>query len=334
MTHRPLIVAATLAAILSGFTGCSRHLARDAVEVMPERPRETVQIFGQQGERVPWAVMLETVSTADVIVIGESHGHPLGLAAAASLWDDLLADHPDAALLMEFFERDTQVALDDYLADITDDEAFRKASNRTAGNYPLGHSTMVEAAKAAGVPVFAANAPRRYVRETTADSFGTLAALGAEQQRLFIVPDQLLEGDYRDTFFELMGSNTHGEEDEGESEGEGEGEGKGEDEGKSEGGGMPEERIEKFYRSMMMWDATMADSVVRAVESGHNPAVLVVGRFHSDFDGGTIQFIKQRHPGLTIRTLSIVTSDEADIAEDDIGGADFVLYVGEMPSDE
>lgn len=314
MTTRPLIVTATLAAILTGFTGCSRHLARESVEVMPERPRETVQIFGRQGERVPWAVMLETVSTADVIVIGESHGHPLGLAAAASLWDDLLADHPDAALLMEFFERDTQVALDDYLSDITDDEAFRKAARRTPGNYPLGHSAMVDAAKAAGVPVFAANAPRRYVRKTTADNFDTLTALGPEQRRLFTVPGQLIEGKYRDDFFEIMGGMSHGEE--------------------SEGSGMPEGMVEKFYRSQQVWDATMADSVVRAIEAGHRPAILVVGRFHSDNDGGTVQFIRQGHPGLTIRTLSMVTSDEADIDEEDIGGADFVLYVGEMPSDE
>ncbi len=314
MTKHPIIVVAALACLLTGLTGCGKNRAHDRVEVLPDQPRQAVQIFGPQGERVPWAVMLETVSSADVIVIGESHGHPLGLAAAASLWEDLLADHPDAALLLEFFERDTQVALDDYLSDITDEEAFRKASNRTSGNYPLGHATMVEAAKEAGRPVLAANAPRRYVQKTTADSFDTLTALGAEQRRLFVVPEQLIEGDYRDSFFELMGGNSHGEE--------------------GEGGGMPEGMVEKFYRSMQIWDATMADSVVRAVEEGYKPAVLVVGRFHSDNNGGTIQFIKQQHPEFTIRTLSVVTSDEADIAEDDIGGGDFVLYVGGMPDDE
>ena len=349
MTKHPFIVAALLAALLGGFAGCGTNRAHHKAALLPEQPRQAVQIFGPQGERVPWAVMLETLSGADVIVIGESHGHPLGLAAAASLWEDLLADHPEAALLMEFFERDTQVALDDYLTDITDEEAFRKAANRTEGNYPPGHAQMVEAAKEAGVPVIAANAPRRYVRKTTPEGYETLTSLGAEQRRLFTVPDALLEGRYRDDFFKVMGAAGHGDDDQNAEEGEqsteedeqSTEEGEQSTEGESDKGGEDEsisteklERVQKFYYSMQMWDDTMADSVVRAVEEGYTPAVLVVGRFHSDFEGGTIQFIKQKHPGLAIRTLSMITSGEADIAEDDIGAGDFVLYVGEMPSVE
>ncbi|VAX36168.1 hypothetical protein MNBD_PLANCTO03-2447, partial [hydrothermal vent metagenome] len=309
--------------------------AHHKAALLPEQPRQAVQIFGPSGERVPWAVMLETVSGADVIVIGESHGHPLGLAAAASLWEDLLADHPDAALLMEFFERDTQVALDDYLTDITDEEAFRKAASRTKGNYPPGHAQMVEAAKEAGIPVIAANAPRRYVRKTTPEGYENLTSLGAEQQRLFTVPDALIEGRYRDDFFKVMGAAGHGADDQNTEDSEQSTEGESEKNGEDETISTEKlEKVQKFYYSMQMWDDTMADSVVRAIEDGYTPAVLVVGRFHSDFEGGTIQFIKQRHPGLDIRTLSMITSGKSDIAEDDIGAGDFVLYIGEMPSEE
>ena len=338
MTKHPFIVAALLAALLGSFTGCGTNRAHHKAALLPEKPRQAVQIFGPNGERVPWAVMLETVSDADVIVIGESHGHPLGLAAAASLWEDLLADHPDAALLMEFFERDSQVALDDYLTGITEEEAFRKAANRTEGNYPPGHAQMVEAAKDAGVPVIAANAPRRYVRKTTPEGYENLTSLGAEQQRLFVVPETIIEGEYRDAFFEVMGAAGHGDEtqetkdaEDSEQSANGESEKNGEDKTIST---ENLERVQKFYYSMQMWDATMADSVVRAAEAGYTPAVLVVGRFHSDFEGGTVQFIKQQLPGVTVRTLSVVTSDEDDIAEDDIGAGDFVLYVGGMPSEE
>jgi uncharacterized iron-regulated protein len=314
MNKHCLSVALAMALVLPGLTGCGGARHRRSLALAPQQPREAVMVFGPQGERVPWEVMLETAKQADVIVIGETHGHPLGLEAAASLWDDLLAEQPDAALLLEFFERDQQVAIDDYLSGITDDEAFRKAADRSEGNYPHGHARMVEAAKAAGRPVFGANAPRRYVRKTSAEGYETLEALGDEQRRLFAVPDSLIEGKYHEDFFELMGGADHGE--------------------SGEGGAMPPEMLEKIYRSQQLWDSTMADSVVRAATEGHRPAVLVVGRFHADFDGGTVQYIERRRPGVKVCTLSMVSSDAAEIDGEDLGRADFVLYVGPGPDGE
>ena len=279
---------------------------------MPERPRQAVRIFDRDGNPTSWEIMRGEVTQADVIVIGESHGHPLGLEAAACLWDDLLASEPNAALLMEFFERDEQVAIDDYLSGVTEkEEDFRKASGRTGGNYPEGHRRMVEAAKAAGRPVIAANAPRRYIRRAKADGYADVTGLGAEQRRLFAVPDPLVEGAYREKFIETMSVGGHG----------------------SDEHGMPQEMIDKMYHSQQMWDATMADSIIKAVRDGNRPVVLVVGRFHSDFDGGTIQLTRRAEAGLNIRTLSMVASDAEAIEEDDVGRADYVLYVGEVPED-
>jgi uncharacterized iron-regulated protein len=311
MIKQCVSVVLGLAVVLPGLTGCNMASKRRAAEIVPEQPREAVSVFGPQGERVAWGVLLETARQADVVVIGETHGHPLGLAAAASLWDDLLAAEPGSALLLEFFERDQQVALDDYLSGITDEEAFREASDRSDGNYPAGHARMVGAAKSAGRPVYAANAPRRYVRKTSAAGYETLDALGEEQRRLFVVPDALIEGKYRDDFFELMGGSDHGE--------------------SGEGGSMPPEMLEKIYRSQQLWDSTMADSVVRALGAGNRPVALVVGRFHSDFDGGTVQYIERRRPGVRVCTISMVESDAPSLDEADLGRADFVVHIGPGP---
>ncbi len=48
---------------------------------------------------------------------------------------------------MEFYERDEQIALDDYLAEITDYAAFVKVSGRNTGNNSIAHMRMVELAK-------------------------------------------------------------------------------------------------------------------------------------------------------------------------------------------
>ncbi len=287
--------------------GCTSSQTR--TEALPAEVRTAVMIFDKQGNPTDWDAMLSATLDADVVVIGESHGHALGLEAAATLFDDILASGADAALLLEFIERDHQLALDDYQAGVTKEDAFRKASRRTDGNYPPGHARMVEAAIEAGRPVYAANAPRRYVRMTTKDGYEKLRALNPRQQSLFTVPEPLLEGEYKENFFSLMGGMSHGTP---ETE-----------------HGVPLEMIEKMYRSQQMWDATMADSVVTAARLGNRPAVLVVGRFHSDNTGGTIQFINRYAPGLKIVTLSMVITDDTTIDDDDIGQADFVLYVGE-----
>jgi uncharacterized iron-regulated protein len=298
------LAASSLTLVLGG---CSSTQTR--TEALPAEVRTAVTIFDKQGNETDWDTMLSAALNADVVVIGESHGHPLGLAAAATLFDDIIASGADTALLLEFIERDQQLAIDDYLAGVTSDKAFRKASRRTDGNYPPGHARMVEAAKAARRPVYAANAPRRYVRMTTKDGYEKLRALNPRQQALFTVPEPMLEGDYKENFFGLMGGMSHGTP---ETE-----------------NGIPPEMIEKMYRSQQMWDATMADSVVTAARAGNRPAVLVVGRFHSDNTGGTVQLINRYAPGLKVVTLSMVTTDDATIDDDEVGQADFVLHVGE-----
>lgn len=288
--------------------GCStpqkRAETKSAAPAAELQPRSEVSVFDREGRRAAWPAMLAGLKEADVVVIGETHGHPLGLAAAATVWEDLLQKRPNAVLAMEFFERDQQVALDDYLAGVTDEEAFREAARRSEGNYPPGHRQMVEAAKAAGRPVIAANAPRRYVRMTTPAGYEKLTRLSEEQQRLFNPPARLAEGRYRDEFFGLMGGGGHGD-------------------------GMPEGMVEKMYYSQQLWDSTMAESVVNATLRGEGPVVLVVGRFHADFDGATVEFIERARPDLVVRTVSVVDSGTEKIEDEDIGRADYVFYVGQ-----
>ena len=304
---------AVVVVLFLGLGGCAATKPRTAhtaaAPILPADVRAAVRIFDEHGQAADWSSMRAAVDKADVLVIGESHGHPLGLEAAALLFDDILTHRPDAALLLEFFERDEQLAIEDYLAGVTDEAAFRKAARRTDGNYPPGHARMLEAAKAVHRPVLAANAPRRYVRLTTADGYAKLRDLAPLQRKLFVTPDPLIDGRYRDDFFALMSGMSHGTP---ETE-----------------NGIPPEMVNKMYFSQQMWDATMADSVAAAVHAGSRPAVLVVGRFHSDFDGGTVQLIHRFAPNLKIVTLSMVTTDAEAFDDEDLGRADFVLYVGE-----
>lgn len=312
------IVSLVATVLTSCLIGCGptgkRHDKESLHPTLPADVRSAVRIFDRDGQRTEWSSMRAALSMADVVVIGESHGHPLGLEAAACLYDDVIADRTGSrgpALLLEFFERDQQIAIDDYLTGVTDEPGFRKASGRTEGNYPPGHARMLEAAKNASLPVVAANAPRRYVRLTTAEGFEKLADLTGHQQMLFVTPDPIIEGEYKDRFFELMGGMSHGTP---ETE-----------------NGIPPEMINKMYYSQQVWDATMADSVAATASEydGVRPVVLVIGRFHSDFNGGTVQLIHRYASTRTVKTVSMVASTETELNDDDLGRADFVVYVGE-----
>ncbi len=277
----------------------------------------------------PWQAMIADAATADVVVIGEQHGHPTGLPMMARLWADLI---PEAqrlghtpALALEFIERDHQLALDDYLAGLIDEPTFRERTARTDANYPAAHRDMVEAARAANLPVIAANAPRRYVRMARTEGFDHLRAMTPAQRATFVIPDPMTTGPYRDRFFDLFRQMMAGGPDSS-------GGASGKEAAADQAG--PDEsalnaQIEAFYRSQQVWDATMADAVARAVRAGHRPVVLVIGQFHSDYTGGTIDMIDRALQRERIVTISMVDADQP--TEDDIDRADYLLMVGPRP---
>lgn len=302
---RAILLALVAALALAGCAGAPR--AQTAPP--PPDPRGVTILRGEDGSPVTWSRFCAEAALSDVVMIGETHGHPLGLAAAAALWEDLLAITGDPALSLEFFERDTQAGLDDYLLGITDRDAFEKATGRGPGNYPEGHRAMVEAARIASVPVVAANAPRRYVRIARREGYERLRRFTDEQRRLFRIPDEVPQTRYRDDFMSLMtggGAAAHGSADAAERE----------------------RAAAEMFRSQVLWDWTMAESIARALEHRSRPVVHVVGRFHSDFRGESVRALELLRPGVRVLTLSFVAAETDSLREEDRGRADFVVYVG------
>jgi uncharacterized iron-regulated protein len=250
---------------------------------------------------------------ADALVLGENHGHPLGLATAAAIWKGVLEGSPNAALALEFFERDEQARLDEYLAGLVDEKAFRTRTNRTPSNYPNGHRDMVEAAKAAGRPVYASNAPLPQVRAASRQGYDKLRSLSGEQRRMVRIPDEVPTGRYRDDFDTIMGGGAalHG--------------------AKPEDAEAKRRSLDSSFRAQSLWDWTMADSIVSGLAAGARPVCLVVGRFHSDFRGGLISALDKLRPGAKVVTVSFVDEWSAALRDEDKERADFVVYVGPAP---
>lgn len=263
------------------------------------------------GRPVAWEDLVSRAAAANVVLIGEEHDLTPAQMMAADLFAAILDKRPSAALSLEFFERDEQVHLDDYLGGLTTHEQFVAATGRRAGNYPDGHRAMIDAAKAAGAPVIAANAPRRYVRLARLDGYDQLRKLNATQRATFVIPAAMPGGRYHEQFIAMMSAmGAHGPESAGPQP-------------------SPEQRrsaAEATFRSQALWDATMADSIADALRAGGRPVVHVVGRFHVDHDGGTLQLLRRARPSVRVLTISCGRGTGSTLKPEDAARADIIVY--------
>ena len=309
MRNRTLGTFLVLAGTLS-MLGCSASNQRSDAGAMttPAIDGRAVTIRHGDGSGVAdWNSVVADMASSRAVLIGEMHGHELGLAVAADLFEDILTENPRALLSMEFYERDEQIALDDYLGGVTDRDGFLKAANRTESNNPLGHERMVMAAKQASRPVIASNAPRRYTKLARTQGYETLRSLTPVQRSLFDIPLTLrTESAYHERFYDAMG-------------------------GMAAHGG--DEMMKGFFRSQALWDRTMATSIARAGLLG-SPVVHVVGYFHIQFGSepggsGLIDDLREMYqPGERIVTIIMLDRVDQAVVEEDLNIADYVVYVG------
>lgn len=317
-TRVAVLAVFTLIGLASGGCGVFSPLGPTIKPKMPYEAfsqldqYEQVKVFnGATGDPIDVMELFDAAQSADVVVFGELHGHPVGLPVAAAIWKDMLSvrDRDETpALLLEFFERDQQLAIDEYLAGMIEEEDFVKQAGRSASNFPDAHQAMFESTKDAGGVVIAANAPRRYVRLARTDGYDRLRAMTPAQRAMFELPPTEEGPDaYRERFNEIMGGMRSSDE---------------------SGKAQPGMSVPDFLRAQLVWDATMADSVADALRAGHEPVALVIGRFHVAFDGATVEYLKQQRPGADVLTTVMVDRWSDELAEEDTGRGDIVVYVG------
>lgn len=293
-------LVAVLALLLSGCATPEIVRFPGPTPVLPEGSRELPMFDGSTGDPVSWDALVQKALAVDVVLIGELHHHELGMGASAALFEDLLAARPDGPeVALEFLERDKQPLIDDFADEIISEREFVSLARLSPGNYPWGHRAMVLAAIAAGQPVWAANAPRRYVSLGRKKGYERLAEIDAPRSALVKTPEFEIGGEYRRRFGVTMNADRLGD-----------------------------EIVDKFFRSQSLWDATMADTVLTALKGGASPIVLVIGRFHIAHDGGTLQRVRAANPSLNILTVAIDDSHAERLAATDVGLAKVVIYAG------
>ncbi len=153
-------------------------------------------IFTGAGERSSLEDIIAAMGRHEVVLIGETHDDPTGHALELELlrrahetygMSTAEADTSrPVAVSLEFFQRDVQPILDEYLAGLITETRF-KADSRPWPRYDTDYRPIVEYAKEQGLAVVAANAPRRYTNRATRLGRASLNGL-SERARSMIAP--------------------------------------------------------------------------------------------------------------------------------------------------
>lgn len=118
------------------------------------------------------AEVLDAAEKADVVFLGETHDDPVAHQVELFVLASLQERRP-CALSLEMFEADVQGVVDEYLAGLIPEPHFLSDA-RPWVNYGTDYRLLVEFAKFAGLPVAAANVPRRYVGAVGRDGLAAL----------------------------------------------------------------------------------------------------------------------------------------------------------------
>ena len=226
--------------------------------------------------------IVNDLDKADVLFFGEEHNDSTGHYLESIMFKKIADKYPNkSALSMEMFQTDCQTVLNEYLAGLIREKNLI-TEGRAWNNYQ-DYRPMVETAKAARLPVIAANAPTRYTNLVTRAGLAELQKLDATAKGwLPPLPIDTATGAYYEKFVNIMG-------------------------GHSAMGNL------KMYQSQNLWDATMGWSIAKFLRTHAGYKVMQVnGGFHSEEKLGAAAQLKKYLPKTRIINIAAYADDSFD----------------------
>lgn len=300
---------------LAGFAalpGCAQLPAQPAAAITePAGLYDSVVIDSQTAQPVNLSALAEQLAHADVVVIGEYHGHQASHLLQARLQQLLHRAHPRSQVLsLEQFTIDHQPVLDDYLAGNTGETEMLEDA-QAWDNYRGSYRPLVEYARHHDLPVIAANAPADVVRCVGRTGPGHLETLPGEQ-RLALPEQPFLDTPAYREKFETAISGSHGT-----------------------GDPAMAERMDNTYKAQLLRDNTMAMRILQARDDyPEHQIVHLTGTFHSEERLGTVALLEQRAPELSVVVISPVfwpADSPAPPLAGNLGKGDYLYLIQPLP---
>lgn len=258
-----------------------------------QKPAANFRVYDSSGKTVTLEDVVNAMSKADVVFIGETHDDAVAHQIESQLLQSATARYgPNASadsrrhliLSMEMFERDVQTILDEYLGGQILERMFFKDS-RPWSNYQTDYRPLVEFARANSLPVIASNAPARYANSVSRLGRASLASLSQTAKAwLAPLPYGQAGAAYAAKFNRFMESATAGHE--------------------------PNSK-QYFLDAQVLRDATMAYAIAQNLKSQKKALVLhVTGIFHVEGRMGVPEQLASYRPQTRMIVVAIVPATE------------------------
>jgi len=258
--------------------------------------------------------MLADVVRADLVFVGEQHGHAETHRIELAVLEGLARRKRDVILAMEMFDRDAQDPLDHFLMGHLTEADFLAAA-RPWPRYATDYKPLVDLAMRRGWPVIAANAPQPVSAEVVQGGLDVLKTK-SEADRARVAKELRCPTD--DAYFKRFRAALDSDHLVSGVAAEG---------GRS--------AVDRAYLAQCLRDETMAESMAQVLiagaSGGKRPLVVMInGAFHSDFGGGVVERTRRRLPDKRALIVSVVPVENLDALVPEIGlphRADYVVYV-------
>jgi uncharacterized iron-regulated protein len=298
------------------------------------------RVFTGAGEPATLDDVVAAMGLNEVVFIGEIHDDPTGHALEAELFRRAHETYgtgtaeADAtrsvAASLEFFQHDAQPIVNEYLDGLITEKAFTAAS-RPWPRYKTDYRPIVEYAKEHGLPVVAANAPRRYMNRVSRLGRESLNDLSAEAlSHLAPLPYGKASRAYLDQWVMTMASVMEHEQTKcgipiAEEPSETQDQAAPPTMGNHGASGS-------LFDGQVLWDATMAYWI--SDHLARNPDALVlhmVGAFHVQRGTGTPEQLVRYRPGVSSMIITMRSVENVEEFEPAPSGewGDFVIQTDE-----
>lgn len=255
-------------------------------------------VINDQGNTLTMEEFFETLMNYGLIFAGEKHDSRLAHEAEQALLEELFRRDSLLVLALEMFERDVQGVVDAYLRGEIPEDFFLQSA-RPWPNYEEDYRPLVEFAKEKGIPVIAANVPRRAAALVSRENEISANVLGADSLYL---PERI-HVDSREYHERFMGTL----------------------EGMPRGGMMGRLEPEALYKAQVLKDAVMAASLAPYLD---HRVLFCCGHFHSDYHLGIPYQLQKSRPEIKIAVIAFASSVVELNGKDASRLADFI-WIGE-----
>lgn len=278
----------------------------------PETLYDSLIVDSAGGQALTPAALARQLAAADVVVIGEYHGHQASHLLQSRVQAQLHRLRPAQVLTMEQFNVDYQQELDRYLQGKTGEAEMIEDADAWP-NYRGSYRPLVEFARNHQLPVIAANAPVDIVRCIGRRGPDYLEQL-SDDRRQYLPDDPFLDTKaYRAKFVEAI-TGSH-----------------------SSGDPTMSERMNNSYKAQLLRDNTMASRILAARQQNPDAQILhLTGTFHSEDNLGTVALLRQRAPELSVLVVSPVvwpSAAQQPPREKNRNKGDYLYFIQPLPEE-